>query len=68
MPTATDVLRIELHMPTIHHAEQILPFATMFATCACMVNAEWAVNHEHVTLIAAAVAATDEWPATAGHV
>ena len=26
------------------------------------------MSHELVTLIAAAVAATDEWPATAGHV
>ena len=37
--------------------------------CSCVfAKSEWAVSNELVTLIAAAVAATDEWSTTAGHV
>ena len=58
---AAVIIHTDPHVTNRHDTEQIL----LVSACAWC---EWAVSHELVTLIAAAVAATDEWPTTAGHV
>ena len=54
------IIRTDPHLTNRHDTEQTLLVRKR--------GKEWAVSHELVTLIAAAVATTDEWPATAGHV
>ena len=57
---AAVIIHTDPHETNRHDTKQILLVFFM--------KREWLVTHELVTLIAAAVAATDEWPATAGHV
>ena len=57
---AAVIIHTDPHVTNRHDTEQIL--------LVLKGKRERAVSHELVTLIAAAVAATDEWSTTAGHV
>ena len=58
---AAVIIHTEPQVTNRHDTEQIL-------LVSADAHTEWAVTHELVTLITAAVAATDEWSTTAGHV